>query len=62
MTPSDLRLWIFGQNLTHRGAARALGVTPNRLYRLLDGRAKIPVYIDLACRCIADKLEPWSKR
>lgn len=59
MTPEDLQAWISSRGLSHRGAARELDVSPNRLYRLLDGSARIPEHIALACAAISHPLPPW---
>lgn len=61
MIPSDLALWMFQQKLTHRGAARTLGISTDRLYRFLDSRSPIPVHIALACSAIALGIKPFKK-
>ena len=59
MNPSDLTAWITSRGLSHRGAARALDISTDRLYRLLDGSARIPEHIALACAAISHPLPPW---
>lgn len=61
MTPADLTAWIASRNLSHRAAARALDISVNRLNRLLDGTARIPEHIALACAALSHPLPPWRK-
>jgi plasmid maintenance system antidote protein VapI len=62
MKASDLTAWIASRGLSHRGAAKALDVSGNRLYRFLDGSVRIPEHIALACAAISHPLPPWRAR
>jgi plasmid maintenance system antidote protein VapI len=59
MAPADLATWIESRGLSHRGAAKALDISANRLYRFLEGSARIPEHIALACAAISHPLPPW---
>lgn len=62
MSPTDLKAWIASRGLSHRGAAKALDISVNRLYRLLDGSARIPDHIALACAALSHPLPPWRSK
>lgn len=59
MKPEDLKSWIASRGLSHRGAAKALDVSTDRLYRFLSGDVRIPEHIALACAAISHPLPPW---
>jgi hypothetical protein len=60
--PPDLAAWIASRSLSHRGAAKALDISTDRLYRFLDGSVRIPEHIALACAAISHPLPPWRAK
>lgn len=59
MTPTDLRAYMASRSLSIRGAAAELGVSFNRMQRMLAGEAPIPRYIGLAVAAIMWGLPEW---
>jgi predicted transcriptional regulator len=59
MTPDQFRAWRVHLGLSKASAARALGISPSRLYdyeagmkRGTDRAAPIPRVVELACRAL----------
>jgi transcriptional regulator with XRE-family HTH domain len=52
MTPADLESFRAGMGWTRKALGRELGISQDRLRRLMDGRVAIPRSIALACRAL----------
>jgi hypothetical protein len=55
-TPEDLQNAIAALGITRREFGLSLGISQDRLRRMLDGRAPIPLMVGLAC--LAMRLRP----
>lgn len=60
MTPSDLEAFAKRQKWNRARLGRELGISQDRLRRLLSGEVEIPRYIALACAALAYGLPPMG--
>ena len=49
MTPADLEAFRASMGWTRKALGRELGISQDRLRRLMDGKVPIPRSIELAC-------------
>lgn len=61
MTPLHLQQFMDHMGWRRAELGRQLGISQDRLRRLLDGEVKIPRSIALACAALAYGLPEWRK-
>ena len=59
MTPTDLQRFVDERHWTRKEFGAALGISQDRLRRMLAGEAPIPRHMALACAALAYGLPPW---
>lgn len=62
MTHADLQRFIDERRLTRKEFGAALGISQDRLRRMLAGSVKVPRHIALACAAIDAGLPEWPER
>lgn len=60
MERTDLKAFLRQEGMSQAELARQFDLSPNRVTRMLDGRAKIPRSIALACAAFSAGLSPWQ--
>jgi hypothetical protein len=58
MTAAELETFRAGMQWNRRTLGRELGISQDRLRRLMDGRVTIPRHIALACAALQRGLRP----
>jgi DNA-binding XRE family transcriptional regulator len=61
MTPEQFTRWRALLDYNKSDAAQALGCSPNSITAWESGQTRIPRYIALACRALANDLLPWGE-
>lgn len=62
MTPADLQRFISERHWTRKEFGAALGISQDRLRRMLAGTVKITRHIALACAAVAGGLPEWPEK
>lgn len=60
MKPEELRSFLDAQRWSQARLAREFGLSPNKVGRMLSGRAKIEPVVAFACAAVAFKLPKWG--
>jgi D-3-phosphoglycerate dehydrogenase / 2-oxoglutarate reductase len=61
MTPSQFIAWREHLGWTRTEAAIQLGCSQNSITAWEAGRSRIPRYVALACRALANAMKPWGE-
>lgn len=61
MSPAQLIAWRERLGWTRIEASRQIGCSQNSITAWEAGRTRIPRYIALACRALANGMRPWGE-